>query len=116
MNTFQKVSAGMNKIVGVVMRAPVLDKVVGKSMATVTYVGRKSGKQFSLVVGYRQDGDTLQIGVALPDKKNWWRNFLGQGGPITVALRGVDRTGHAVSNRNEEGQVSVKVALDPVPA
>lgn len=106
----------MNKIVGAVLRVPVLDKFVGKSMATVTYVGRKSGKQFSLIVGYRQDGDTVLIGVALPDKKNWWRNFLGEGGPITITLRGVDRTGHAVSSRNDAGQVSLKVTLDPVPA
>lgn len=113
-NSFQKTAAIVNKFVEPLLRLPVLDKVLGKAMVTITYVGRKSGKTISLPVSYRQKGDDLLIGVAAPDKKNWWRNFLGEGAPVTVALRGEKRTGHAVSTRNDAGQVSVKVALDPV--
>ena len=39
-------------------------------------------------------------------------SFSGEGGPVTVTLHGVERTGHAVSRRNDRGQVSVKVTLD----
>jgi hypothetical protein len=111
-NTFQKIAGAANKVVIAAMKAPVLDKITGKSMVMLTYTGRKSGKSFTLPVGYKKKGDELLIGVALPDQKNWWRNFSGEGGPITVKLRGVERTGRAVSRRNERGQVLVTVTLD----
>jgi hypothetical protein len=64
-------------------------------------------------VGYRRSGDTVTIGVASPDAKSWWRNFLGEGGPLTLLkLDGQDRTGHAVAHRDDRGRVSVRVRLD----
>lgn len=114
MSTFQQVAAVVNKGVGVLLRVPVLDKLLGKAITTITYTGRKSGNTFSIPVGYQVKGDAVVIGVAMPDKKSWWRNFLGAGGPISIELGGVDRSGHAVSRRNDKGQVSVKVTLDPV--
>ncbi len=64
-------------------------------------------------MGYRCSGDTLTINVVAPDSKNWWRNFLGAGAPITlVNLDGTDRTGHAVTRRDDKGRVSVTVRLD----
>ena len=83
-----------------------------RRFAIVTYTGRRSGRTFSIPVGYRQDGDTVTIGVRLPDAKNWWRNFTGDGGPIGLELDGVERTGHAVARRPERGQVQVTVRLD----
>ena len=50
----------------------------------IRYVGRRSGKTFEIPVGYRRSGGNLVIGVTAPDAKNWWRNFLGDGAPITL--------------------------------
>jgi hypothetical protein len=48
-----------------------------------------------------------------PDNKTWWRNFLGEGGPITLLkLDGQDRTGHGVADRDDKGRVEVTVQLD----
>lgn len=77
----------------------------------VTYTGRRSGRTFSTPVGYRRDGDTVTIGVMLPDAKRWWRNFTGEGGPITLDLDG-GRDGHAVARRSGRSQVEVTVRLD----
>ena len=89
------------------------DGVVGRGLVVIRYVGRRSGKTFEIPVGYRRSGDDLIIGVASPDAKNWWRNFLGDGCPITLLnLDGRDRNGHAVSIRDARGRVSVKVRLD----
>ncbi len=95
------------------INAPVLGRIVGRGLVVIRYVGRRSGKTFEIPVGYRRSGDDLIIGVASPDAKNWWRNFLGDGGPITLLnLDGRDRNGHAVANRDARGRVSVKVRLD----
>ncbi|WP_433498604.1 hypothetical protein ACQP1K_27620 [Sphaerimonospora sp. CA-214678] len=56
--------------------------------------------------------NTVTIGVRFPDAKTWWRNFLAEGGPISLQLDGVDRTGHAVAGRDEKGRVTVTVRLN----
>jgi hypothetical protein len=93
--------------------APLLGRLVRRGLVVIRYVGRRSGKTFETPVGYRRSGDTVTIGVTSPDAKAWWRNFLGEGGPITfVGLDGRDRAGHALANRDERGRVSVTVHLD----
>lgn len=77
----------------------------------ITYTGRRSGRTFSTPVAYKRAGDKVTIGVQMPDAKNWWRNFV-DGGPITLRLDGVHRTGHAVSRRDDRGRVTVSVHLD----
>jgi hypothetical protein len=93
--------------------APVLGGLVRRGLINIRYVGRRSGKTVETPVGYRRSGDTITIRVSMPDGKSWWRNFLGEGGPITLLkLDGRDRTGHAVADRDEDGRVKVTVQLD----
>jgi hypothetical protein len=93
--------------------APVVGGFVRRGLINIRYVGRRSGKTIETPVGYRRSGDTITIGVSMPDGKSWWRNFLGEGGPITLLkLDGRDRTGHAVAHRDDKGRVSVTVRLD----
>lgn len=76
--------------------------------------GCRDTKTTALVSISTSYGCGLTIGVTAPDSKNWWRNFLGDGAPITLLnLDGRDRNGHAVANRDARGRVSVTVRLDP---
>jgi hypothetical protein len=103
---------GFNSVVLTLTEAPVLGPLMRKGFVEISYVGRKSGKTFSTPVNYRRSGDSILIGVAMPDRKSWWRNFTGEGGPITLHLDGGDRRGHAVATRDEKGRVRVQVQLD----
>jgi hypothetical protein len=95
------------------INAPVLGGLVRRGLINIRYVGRRSGKTFETPIGYRRSGETVTIRVTSPDAKSWWRNFLGEGGPITLLrLDGRDRTGHAVAVRDDRGRVSVVVNLD----
>ncbi|WP_062992456.1 nitroreductase/quinone reductase family protein [Nocardia anaemiae] len=102
---------GFNAGVVALTEAPVAGKVLGKAFAQVTYTGRRSGQTFSTPVNYRRSNGEYIIGVAMPDKKKWWRNFLGEGAPITLRIGGVDQSGHAVAHRDERGRVTVRVQL-----
>lgn len=94
------------------MAAPILGRLVRRGMIEIRYVGRRSGKTFHTPVAYRRAGQDIVISVAMPDKKSWWRNFLGEGAPITfVGLDGRDRSGHAVATRGAGGDVSVTARL-----
>ncbi|WP_328856704.1 hypothetical protein OG579_15735 [Williamsia herbipolensis] len=112
MNTFQKSAAVWNSFFTRLMRVPLLDKVIGKSTAIITYTGRKSGKTISLPVSFSRSGETLTVRVMMPDKKNWWRNFTGTGDRVTVDIAGVERAGHAVTSRSDSGAVSVRIDLE----
>lgn len=102
----------MNKMFVALIDAPVLGSVVRRGMINIRYVGRRSGKTIETPIGYRRTADGIVINVMSPDNKTWWRNFLGDGGAITLLkFDGQDRTGHAVANRDANGRVSVSVTL-----
>ena len=102
----------VNKLFVGLIDAPVVGPFVRRAMINIRYVGRRSGKTIETPVGYRRSGDKIVINVMSPDNKTWWRNFLGDGGPITLLkLDGQDRTGHAVADRDAQGRVSVTVTL-----
>ena len=101
-----------NVFVGLI-DAPVVGPLVRRGLINIRYVGRRSGKTIQTPVGYRRSGDGIVINVMSPDSKTWWRNFLGEGGPITLLnFGGADRTGHALASRDEKGRVKVVVRLD----
>ncbi|WP_147258152.1 hypothetical protein [Pseudonocardia hierapolitana] len=85
--------------------------LVSRRITVVTYTGRRSGRTFTIPVGYKRRGEIVTIGVRFPDAKTWWRNFLHPGGPITIELDGSGRTGHAVAERDERSRVTVTVEL-----
>ena len=103
---------GVNATAVALLDAPVLGRIVGRGLVKIRYVGRRSGRTVELPVGYRRSGKNIVIGVMAPDSKTWWRNFLGDGGPITLLkFDGKDHVGHAVANRDTSGRVSVSVRL-----
>jgi len=85
--------------------------LVNRNIAMLSYVGRRSGRRFSIPVAYRHTGDEIVISVNMPEAKTWWRNFLGNGGPLTLRLDGTERTGHGVAQRDEKGRVTITVRL-----
>ena len=101
-----------NAVAAKLVDVPLLGNLMGRNLVMISYVGRRSGKTFTTPVNYRRIGDEIVIRVMAPDAKNWWRNFLGGGGPMTLRLNGVDRTGHAVATRDDQGRVTVRVKLD----
>jgi hypothetical protein len=88
-----------------------LGPVVGRYITVVSYTGRRSGRAFSTPVGYRRTGDQVLIKVMLADTKSWWRNFTGDGGPLTLDLPGGPVTGHAVARRLRKNRVNITVTL-----
>lgn len=76
-----------NRMVRVLLRTPLLCRVVGRRLITVEVVGRKSGRQFDVPVAYTQQGEVLLIGTPFA----WGRN-LRSGDPVTILLQGRRRT------------------------
>ncbi|GAA3437127.1 hypothetical protein [Kutzneria kofuensis] len=114
--SFQGTTAGrvitrFNGVVDRLRSSRLLGPLVGRYLTVVSYTGRRSGRTFRTPVGYRRTGDVVSIQVMLADTKNWWRNFTGDGGPLTLDLPGDPVTGHAVAERVRENRVNVTVRL-----
>ncbi|MGB9249631.1 MAG: hypothetical protein WCC28_07675 [Mycobacterium sp.] len=91
--------------------SPRLGKMLRRNITLITYTGRRSGRTFSIPVAYRRRGGEIEIVPNMPDAKTWWRNFLGDGAPISLTLDGIEQSGHAVAHRDENGRVTVRVRL-----
>lgn len=113
MTALQYAAAALNTLVRPFVASSWGARLVGGTLTVVTYRGRRSGTVVSIPVGYVREGETVRIGVELPDRKSWWRNFTGDGHPLAIRLDGADRTGHAVAHRGDDGSVHVAVRLDP---
>ncbi|NLU81242.1 nitroreductase/quinone reductase family protein [Rhodococcus sp. HNM0569] len=111
MSAFSRTAKVFNAAVVPLLGVPVVGRTLGKGMVVLAYTGRRSGTRVELPVSYRRRGDQVQVGVAMPDQKTWWRNFTGDGGPVEVHLQEGTRTGHAVARRDEKGAVTVAITL-----
>ncbi|HME79044.1 MAG TPA: nitroreductase/quinone reductase family protein [Mycobacterium sp.] len=100
-----------NAPVAAIANSPRLGARLRRSVTMITYTGRRSGRTFSTPVAYRRRGDEIEIAANLPDAKTWWRNFVGEGGPVSLTLDGAEREGHAVAHRDDKGRVTVHVRL-----
>ena len=103
----------VNAPVAAIAASPRFGVLMQRWITFVTYTGRRSGRTFTIPVAYRRhrDDNSVDIGVNLPESKTWWRNFLGDGAPLSLTLDGIDRAGHGVADRDDNGRVTVHVTL-----
>ncbi|MGW6130885.1 hypothetical protein ACWFNE_12745 [Cellulomonas sp. NPDC055163] len=113
MPSFVAFAARANALVAPLVTSRRLGFLVRGWLTVVTYTGRRSGRVISTPVGYRRRGDVVEIPVAMPDTKTWWRNFTGDGAALTLVLDGSPRAGHAVAARDARGTALVTVTLAP---
>ncbi|EXU64196.1 hypothetical protein Z951_32055 [Streptomyces sp. PRh5] len=112
----KRVTGRFNAWMAGLRASPRWGRWVSGRLTVVTYTGRRSGRTFSTPVGYRRAADGVTIAVALPERKLWWRNFTGEGWPISLDLDGAERTGHAVARVDGKGRVTISVRFDHPPA
>lgn len=101
----------LNTPVAAIAASPRLGARLRRSITLVTYTGRRSGRTFSIPVAYRRRGDDIEIVANMPDAKTWWRNFLGEGAPLSLTLDGAEHAGHGIAHRDAKGRVTVRVRL-----
>ncbi len=87
-----------NDFMAWILRSP-LHGMFSKSMMLITITGRKTGKKFSIPVGYYEDGGYLWT-VSSRDR-TWWRNLQG-GAELLLRLKGKDVRAFSDTDLNEE--------------
>lgn len=87
----------LNAVVRMILRSP-LHRIASNRLLLITATGRKTGRSYTVPVGYVEDDRQLLIGTAAG-----WRKNLRPGVPVTIRLRGRDRLADADVVTDEEG-------------
>ena len=81
-------------------------------VARLSYRGRKSGKEISLVVAVRRTAEGAVVEVAAPSQKRWWRNFTGTPAPATLTACSGVHSGMGLAARGAAGTVTVHFTFE----
>ena len=88
----------VNPVMKTLLRSP-LHRPMSKRLIVLSFAGRKSGKSYSIPVGYVQtDANTLLVTT----NSGWWKN-LRSGAKVKVRLRGKSYTGVTDVTTDQEG-------------
>jgi hypothetical protein len=99
-----------NPFVAAVLRSPLHRMMSGRVML-ITVRGRKTGREYTTPVEYKQTETGLEISSR--PERTWWRN-TGDGAPVRALVRGKWLEGEA-SATTEDGTVRVTITgLHPV--
>lgn len=103
-----------NILVGGVLRSP-LHRVMSRSLMLLTFHGRRTGKEYTIPVGYARYGpDELVVLAGRPEGKTWWTNMRGSL-PVRVRLGGRDLDGEARLVTGEEAIPRLTTYLEKLP-
>ena len=75
-----------NPIVAAILRSP-MHVLLSRRMMLLTVRGRRTGKWYTVPVGYVGQDGRLDVLVANRQARAWWRNLEG-GAPVQLVLRG----------------------------
>lgn len=74
------------------LRTPGIQRLVGRSTALLTFVGRKSGRSYTTPISYSRHRD--RVILTCHRSRQWWRN-LEANREVQLRLAGKDRHGLA---------------------
>ena len=105
----------LNPVVVRLLRSP-LHHVIGGGLMLITVTGRRTGRRYTIPVGYQRDGGVLHVLVSKAPRKQWWRNFRTPAG-LEVELRGerFAATGRLVAPGSERFFAAVEATLRRLP-
>lgn len=93
-----------NAFVSILLRTPLLHRVISKGLLLLTFTGRKSGKRYTTPAGYYREGNTVMLLTKW--FRPWWRNFMGSA-PVEVRVEGKVCQGIAKALTDETAVIPV---------
>ena len=76
----------LNPLISWILRSP-LHFLLSPGLMLITVTGRRSGRRYTIPVGYQRDAEGLVVMVSYARRKQWWRNYR-EPGPMALQLRG----------------------------
>lgn len=119
-NPAMRSSAGLrvlrlaNPVVRVVLESRAHRLLSGR-LLVLEYRGRRSGREHRIPLRYAETSGGAVVAVAVrPERKRWWRTFLG-GEDAALVLRGVRVAAHGVVTDGAERDEALGAYLEHYP-
>lgn len=98
----------LNSLMKVLLQTPGLQRVVGRSVALITFQGRRTGRSYTTPVSYRRaDSSVIILSRA---SRLWWRN-LADNPEVGLRMAGRTHTGVAHAGIGEESDLGSLLAF-----
>jgi len=115
MISLNDLASPLNPLVVALLRSP-LHGVASKGLMVLSWTGRRSGRRFSIPVGYQRDGDAVIVLISKPTEKRWWKNFREPwAAELLIRGRVREATGAVVEPGSEEFFERVETTLRRLP-
>jgi len=93
----QALTKGLNVIFAAILRSP-FHGMLSQKFVLLSFKGRKSGKRYTLVVGYLHESEVLEV----ISPRSWWKNLRGENTQVSVLLQGQWYNGVAEAFHGDE--------------
>jgi deazaflavin-dependent oxidoreductase (nitroreductase family) len=105
----------LNPLISLVLRTP-LHWLLSPGVMLITVTGRRSGRRYTIPVGYQRYDETLTVMVSEAPRKTWWRNYR-EPGLAEILLRGRNLPARAevVAPGSEEFRSRCQRTLERMP-
>lgn len=88
-----RIMTRLNPLIVALLHSP-LHVIASAGLMTLSFTGRRSGRSFTIPVGYQRSGDRITVLVSKAWRKQWWRNFE-EPGEVGMRVRGGQLSGRA---------------------
>ncbi len=90
---YDRIMTRLNPAIVWVLRSP-LHLLLSPGLMLITVTGRRTGRRYTIPVGYQQHGDEITVLISKASRKRWWRNYL-EPRPVELHVRGRALQGEA---------------------
>jgi deazaflavin-dependent oxidoreductase (nitroreductase family) len=98
----------LNSLMKVLLHTPGLQWVFGRSVALITFQGRRTGRSYTTPVSYRRAGSSVTI--LSRASRVWWRNLPDEP-DVELRMVGRTHTGVARAGIGEESDLGTLIAF-----
>ncbi len=92
-----------NPLILWILRSP-LHFLLSTRLMLITVVGRRSGKRYTIPVGYQRSNGEILVLISQARNKQWWRNYL-EPSDVCLVLKGATIEGHATVAEKQSQQL-----------
>ena len=105
----------LDPVIAWLLRSP-LHPLLSRGLMLITVTGRRTGRRYTIPVGYQRHGDSIRVLVSKARRKQWWRNYR-EPAEVELCLRGAALRGRArvVPSDTQEFREALTEALRRLP-
>ncbi len=83
---YDRIMTILNPVIVWILRSP-LHPLLSPGLMLIAVTGRRTGRRYTIPVGYQRHGDEITVLISKARRKRWWRNYL-EPRPVELHVRG----------------------------